>query len=689
MSKTEENIFLAIKILLFVAPFSLLLVCPGNFCPFNLFFPYITGKAIFFRIIIEIALLLMVLLLISNRQFLPKKGEFLFWISIFFLIAIFVINLFSLRPYLSFFGNAERSEGVWALLHFLIWFWLLWIVFKIDPSFKKAIFYSFLIVLYIISFIEIQQGLILQEIRPSSTLGNATYVGFFGNLMLFLCLYFLYQANKQEKFFIFFGIFLALTSIIISQTRGAILGISAGLFIFGLYYFLFSKIRLQTKILVLIFVIIAIFGFYQFLLTDYALKIPGINRVAESLRNPASYMARLIAWQIFLDAWKEKPIFGYGLENSPIAYFKAFDSRIFNYEEVIFDRPHNKYIEILVTNGIAGALVWLIFYLTIFYTIFKNERNNYLRASLLGFFVGYLVQNFTLFDVQASYLPLFFGLALLSPPLLNYKKEKIAEQHIMAIQILVGGLVVIGLIINIYNFYIVRGIVLGLSSQFPSGLNIFADLARRNSQFLPEIALMTNRYLESNITNIKSFEPIQTAFEIYFRAFSLDPYDTRVFNSIQLMLMKILLAKKELGLDYSNEQKLLEEMFANYLREYPKVLDIKFQYIEYLRIIGEEDKAYNYLKSLKEEALRNQRYAFMFLFNLYNFNHKEAYDFYKEIISYNYKPRNQLDYILAMKITNQYDKNLFNNLKNEYLEKFNSEESKNLLKAELGLDNLE
>ncbi|MCS7184288.1 MAG: O-antigen ligase family protein, partial [Patescibacteria group bacterium] len=469
MSKTEENIFLAIKILLFLAPLSLILVCPGYFCPFNLFFPYITGKAIFFRIIVEIALLLMVIFLLNNKQFFPKKNEYLFWVSVIFIIGIFIVNLFSMRPYLSFWGNAERSEGVWALIHFIIWFWLLWIVFKIDPSFKKTIFYSFLIALYIISFIEIYQGIKLGEIRPSSTLGNATYVGFFANLMLFLCLYFLYKSSPQEKIFIWIGIILSLSSIIISQTRGAILGIVAGLFIFGLYYFLSSKSKIHFKILGLIFVFLVIFSFYQFLLTDYALKIPGINRVAESIKSKEPYMPRLISWGIFLDAWKEKPFLGYGLENSPIAYFKSFNSEIFKYEEVIFDRPHNKYIEILVTNGIIGAIFWLALYLVIIYSIFKNETNNYLRASLLGFFIGYLVQNFTLFDVQASYLPLFFGLALLVPPVFNLKKEKINEAHVLPLQFLIGGLVIIGIIINIYNFYIVRGIVEGLSSPFPRG----------------------------------------------------------------------------------------------------------------------------------------------------------------------------------------------------------------------------
>ncbi|GIW65900.1 MAG: hypothetical protein KatS3mg094_419 [Candidatus Parcubacteria bacterium] len=683
----DQNILFFLKFLLFLAPLSLIIVCPGFICPFNLFFPFITGKAIFFRIVIEIALLLMALFLLNNKQYFPKKDEYLFWVSVIFLIGIVIINFFSLRPFLSFWGNAERSEGIWALLHFLIWFWLLWIIFKIDPSFKKTIFYSFLIALYIISFIEIYQGLKLGEIRPSSTLGNATFVGFFANLMFFLCFYFLYKSSYQEKIFIFLGILLAIASIIISQTRGAILGVSLGIFFGLLYYFLRSNLKFHLKLIGLILVFFSIFAFYQFLLTDYALKIPGINRVAESIKSKEPYMARLIAWKIFLDSWKERPLVGYGLENSPIAYFKSFDSKIFNYEEVIFDRPHNKYIEILVTNGIIGFIFWILLYLTVFYTIFKNEKNIYLQSSLLGFFIGYLVQNFTLFDIQASYLPLFFGLALLSPSLINLKKEQISNQHILPIQLFIGSLVCLGIIINIYNFYIVRTIILGLTNPDPKqSINIFEKLAQRKSQFLPEIALMTNRYLESNLDKINNFEIINKSFDIYIKAFNLDNYDTRLFNAIQLNILRILNAKKILNLDYSQEKIILDQLFEKYLKEYPRLLDIKFQYVEYLNLIDGKDKAYNFLRSFETESLNNVRYAYMYLFGLYNFDQEKAYNYYLKMVDLNYKPRNQSDYLIALRVVKNKNKDLFENLRKEYLENFNNPKDIQFLNSQLKLD---
>jgi len=700
MIHQEKNILFLIKVLLFLAPLSLILVCPGYFCPFNLFFPYITGKAIFFRIIVEISLLLMFFFLISNKQYFPKfqKSDILFWISVIFILGIIFVNIFSLRPYLSFWGNAERSEGVWGLLHFIIWFWLLWIVFKIDPNFKKTIFFSFLIALYIISFIQIQLFLKAwidfkagkpADLRPSSTLGNATYVGFFGNLMLFLCLYFLKNSNKAEKFYIFIGIILSIISILFSQTRGAILGISFALFAFFIYYFLTSKTKSSIKILSLFLIILLFFGFYQFLKTPYALKIPGINRISESLQNPASYMPRLISWQIFLDAWKSRPIFGYGLENSPIAYFKHFKPEIFNYEEVIFDRPHNKYIEVLVTNGIIGALCWLLLYLGFLSYIFLNEKDSYLRASLLGFFVGYLVQNFTLFDIQASYLTLFFGYALLSLKEENIKKEKINEAHILPLQTLVTGLITLAVIYNFYSFYIVYKIIVFLrDNNFSSGLETIKDLANRKSPFLPEIALMASRYFEDNLDKVNSVDQINDLLNVYYKAFELDPYDTRIYNILQFNLVRLYNLKKMNNLDTSEYEKELEDLFQRYINLYPKVLDFKLQYVEYLKIKGDTNTALRYLESIdKKEIKGNFKYIFGYLSSLNSLSKEKAFVFLDEVLVVDKTyPRNQFEYLIVIKVLKDNNKlDLAAKFIKEYLFKFNNQQDLDQLKS-LGVE---
>ena len=554
MTQEEKSILFLIKIILFLIPFSLLLVCPGFFCPFNLFFPYITGKAIYFRILIEIAFALTLILILKNINYLPKKHEYIFWLAILLILINLILIPFSLRPYLSFWGNAERMEGFWGLFHFVLWFLVLYIIFRIDPEFKKTIFYSLLIVHYLVSLKGISQYL-QGTIRPDSTFGNATFVGFFSVLVIFISLYFLKGASNLEKILIFIAITFSIANIIISETRGSILALGIALPISLLYYFLTSNVKLIYKVLFLVTLIFLLIFFYYFINSEYAKYIPGIRRIYDTLRDPRAYMARYLAWGIFINAWKEKPILGYGLENSPIAYFKAFNPEIYNYEEVIFDRPHNKYIEILVSTGIVGATVWFLFILSIFWTIFKNLENRYSKTVFLGFILAYLGQNLTLFDIQASYIPFFLGLSILAPKINSIKERKSYER--LSLIILIYGLLGIGIIVNLIHFYFVYEIIKAIQAPYPDGLEKFEKLISYNTQFIPEIAVMTSRYVEANIAKVRSLYEVGRITQIYIKALEKDPYDARIYNILTLHLSRVVNAERLSKLDYQNDLNLL------------------------------------------------------------------------------------------------------------------------------------
>ncbi len=648
MTKEEKTILFLIKIILFLVPFSLVLVCPGSFCSFNLFFPYITGKAIYFRILIEIAFALTLILIIKNINYLPKKNEYIFWAAIILVLVNLFLIPFSLRPYLSFWGNAERMEGFWGLLHFVLWFLVLYIVFRIDPEFKKTIFYSLLIVHYIVSLKEVSQY--LQGInRPDSTFGNATFVGFFSVLMFFISLYFLKNSTTLEKFLIFIAIAFSIGNIIISETRGSILALGIAIPIALLYYFLTSNTKLSYKVLLLLLIFSFLIFAYYFVNSEYAKYIPGIRRIYDTFRDPRAYMARYLAWSIFINAWKEKPILGYGLENSPIAYFKAFNPEIYNYEEVIFDRPHNKYIEILVTTGIIGALIWFIFILAIFYAIFINLNDRYLKAVILGFILGYLGQNITLFDIQASYIPFFFGLSLLAPKI-NFIKERKSYER-LSLTVLIYGLLVIGIIINLMHFYFVYEIIKAVQAQYPNGLEKFEKLISYNTQFIPEIAVMTSRYIEANIAKIRFIDEVNRITKIYIKALEKDPYDARIYNILTFHLSRVVNAKRLSNLEYQDDLRLLYAIFNKYIEIYPKYPDIRMQYAGVLQSLGEMDKAKEILENLKITYRDSTRIIFLLANLYYQIGEKEkALELLRENFARKFYPQTPVQYLIAIRI---------------------------------------
>jgi O-antigen ligase len=678
MAQEEKSILFLIKIILFLIPFSLLLVCPGSFCPFNLFFPYITGKAIYFRILIEIAFALTLILILKNINYLPKKYEYIFWSAILLILINLILIPFSLRPYLSFWGNAERMEGFWGLFHFVLWFLVLYIIFRIDPEFKKTIFYSLLIVHYLVSLKEISQY-IQGAIRPDSTFGNATFVGFFSVLVIFISLYFLKGASNLEKILIFIAIIFSIANIIISETRGSILALGIALPISLLYYFLTSNVKLTYKVLFLVTLIFLLIFFYYFINSEYAKYIPGIRRIYDTPRDPRAYMARYLAWGIFINAWKEKPILGYGLENSPIAYFKAFNPEIYNYEEVIFDRPHNKYIEILVTTGIVGAIVWFLFILSIFWAIFKNLEDRYSKAVFLGFILAYLGQNLTLFDIQASYIPFFLGLSILAPKINSMKERKSYER--LSLVVLIYGLLGIGIIINLIHFYFVYEIIKAIQAPYPDGLEKFEKLISYNTQFIPEIAVMTSRYVEGNIAKVRSLYEVGRITQIYIKALEKDPYDARIYNILTLHLSRVVNAERLSKLDYQNDLNMLYEIFRKYIELYPKYPDIQMQYASILQSLGEIEKAKEILESLRITYRDSTRIIYLLANLYYQIGEKEkALELLKENFARKFYPQTPVQYLIAIRIlkdTQNLDE--ANKLIEEYKNKFKDKDSIEML----------
>jgi hypothetical protein len=104
-----------LTIVLFFIPFTLLVV--DN----QALFPFITTKALIFRFLTTLSLFLIVWIYLLNPKSFPYKNYLILAFVIFFLSNI-VSNILSVNPFRSFWGNAERMEGLWSLFFYLIYF---------------------------------------------------------------------------------------------------------------------------------------------------------------------------------------------------------------------------------------------------------------------------------------------------------------------------------------------------------------------------------------------------------------------------------------------------------------------------------------------------------------------------------------------------------------------------------------
>src|SRR6185437_12185530 len=82
--------------------------------------------------------------------------------------------------------------------------------------------------------------------------------------------------------------------------------------------------------------------------------------------NPAgSDESRTMQWRAAIEAFKDRPLLGYGLENHHLAWSAHFDPDIQRVDTEIFDRTHNQFLEVLATTGIVGSVAFLAIWLAI------------------------------------------------------------------------------------------------------------------------------------------------------------------------------------------------------------------------------------------------------------------------------------------------------------------------------------
>ena len=194
--------------------------------------------------------------------------------------------------------------------------------------------------------------------------------------------------NKKEKLIYLLYIIISLGALIISSSRGAMVGTAAGSFILSLFLS-WKVIAILTTIVIA--ALAANKSFYRRALSIF------------SLENRSNFM-RLKIYEGTLALIKDHFFFGVGPGNFGIVYP--------NYqvpgETIDAMTPHNNYLNIITGWGIIGGL---FFFGWIFYTIAKNifkSNNKYkkiIAAILIGFWVHVLVN-----DLATVYSAVLMGL---------------------------------------------------------------------------------------------------------------------------------------------------------------------------------------------------------------------------------------------------------------------------------------
>lgn len=410
------------------------LVCSLFFVPLVIFpnsfiFPFIVPKVLWARSIVEIMVGVYILLLVINwRQYCPKFTP----INIALLLYLFsfaISTFFGVDYYHSLWDNYERMLGLFTIFHYVVFYFISGGILRnwLDWKWASRIFLFAGFMVMFLGWFQIQNPQFLLNNgseRVSSTLGNPIYLGGYGVFLGFLAIL-LMSREKSNLWNIFYGVagFFGFMAIFWSGTRGALLGIAAAVVFAIISSIILSKNspKIRYGLLgasVLFVVLVSLLYYYKN--TNFVKNIPAVGRTVNTSLYDIEGSPRWVAWEIAVESWKEKPMFGWGPNNYFYAFNKYYKAKSlsFGYQETWFDNAHNIVLNTLAVQGAFGLLVYVGVFVVAIGSLIKAYNQGRVDKKFLviggSFLVAHFFGNITVFENPTSYIYFMFWLAMIS-----------------------------------------------------------------------------------------------------------------------------------------------------------------------------------------------------------------------------------------------------------------------------------
>ncbi len=332
----------------------------------SMFFPYITGKNFTFRILVEVALTGWVLLALLDARYRPRFSWVLASMTL-FTLAVGLATFFSANPFKSFWSNFERMEGYVGLLHVFTYF-LVASVMLSSEKLWRTFWYSSLGTSVVIAFVGLKPAFaVLPSFsfpRIDATFGNPIYLAVYSLFHVFIALLLMARWRGASWHQVLMGsiAFLHMLTMVITATRGTVLGFLGGAFITTLLIAIFERERPALRKVALgglVLVALIVGGGYAIRDTEFAKTTPVINRFTQIELTTGTVHARFMNWNMAWQGVKERPILGWGQDNYEYVFSKHYDPNMFG-EEPWFDRTHNIFMDWLISAGFLGLITYLL-----------------------------------------------------------------------------------------------------------------------------------------------------------------------------------------------------------------------------------------------------------------------------------------------------------------------------------------
>ena len=387
------------------------------------FFPFVVGKALYSRVLIEIAFAAWIVLAVRNASYRPVLSRLMIAFAVYLVVSL-IASLAGVSPQRSIWSTYERMQGVVDLAHWVAFALVLTSVFRTRQDWRHVLNLSLLTgmvmalmgaavmlgwELPVYDFLEAGQ-------RIELTLGNPTYVGAYMliNALIGVGLFvdsFTDRTSGERgsaamrrrrrrrrtgrrsggitesnvpwwRLFWAASVALSLWMMLESSTRGAFVGLVAALTALAVGYLLWGRrTRLKLAAVVVVGGIVT-FGLFLVLgaetaaaqrLADRSYVIERFIQTGQG--NDTSLEGRLASVSFGLRGFVEKPLLGWGPENYVVAWGRHYDAEeVGDYRGPPFDQAHNKPVEELTTKGAIGLASYLSLWLLMLWTVSSRVR---------------------------------------------------------------------------------------------------------------------------------------------------------------------------------------------------------------------------------------------------------------------------------------------------------------------------
>ena len=417
-------------------------------------FPFVVGKALFARSVIEVTFALWLILAVFRADRRPPRSWILLTLTLWLLVSL-LASITGVSLVRSLWSTYERMLGIIDLVHWAVFVLIAGSVFR-STSDWRLLFTINLALCAVVSLIGLSDYLGIKDVawleessRVGSTLGNPTYLAAYTLISCLIGLGLILQSFEHRtleqpgpelaprgvrrtrsrrrrqtgeartraggllwlRAFWLLAVLLGFWALWLTGTRGAFVGLLAGGGAFAVAGLFWARIRpvrwvslvilaLASSAVVLFAIVRSTDALDPVVQSDYTLR-----RVFTSDLTDSSIRGRLAAADAGFEAALERPVLGWGPQNYLIAWGRHIDAEWD--VRINFDQAHNRVVEEFTTTGAIGLFAYLLIWGVMGWAMLRSIklRDGYEQLFVMvqvGVLVSYFVQNLFLFDTPAT-----------------------------------------------------------------------------------------------------------------------------------------------------------------------------------------------------------------------------------------------------------------------------------------------